>query len=151
MIPRRFALPAVLALTAGTVLSLSSASTYRAVPQEHEESELGQAMEGIKGDLKSLGKGIEAKDKEAAWKAVCSLQAHALAAKQQVPEKTGSVPEAQRAEFVDSFRAKISQLLKASCDAEAAVLGGKFDEADQVVKETIWPLQKPSHKEFRNK
>lgn len=153
---RRIALPAVLALAAGTFLTIRSASASRAATvatiaaQEHEESELEEAMEGIRTDMKSLGKGLEAKDQDAAWKAVSSLQKHILDAKSETPEKAASVPEAERAAFVTAFRTRISQLLKASCDAEAAVLAGKFDEAEKVVKEVMWPMQKPAHKEFRN-
>lgn len=154
--PRRIVLPAVLALAAGTFFASSFASTSRAAAsataaiQEPEESELEEIMEGIKADMKSLGKSIEARDQDAAWKAVCSLQGHLLAAKQHVPPKAESVAEEERPAFVAAFRTRISQVLKASCDAEAAVLGGKFDDADKVVKEVIWPMQKPAHKQFRN-
>jgi hypothetical protein len=82
---------------------------------------------------------------------VCSLQGHLLAAKQKTPEKTESLPEKERPAFVAAFRTRIGQLLKASCDAEAAVLAGKFDDADRVVKDVMWPMQKPAHKEFRIK
>src|SRR5262245_7239366 len=108
-------------------------------------------MESMRADLKGLGKGIDEKNQEAAWKSVCSFQEHLLAAKKQVPQKAESVPEAQRPAFVAAFRTRIGQLLKASCDAEAAVLAKKFDDADKVVKEVIWPMQKPAHKEFRVK
>jgi len=150
--PHRIALPALLFLAAGALYasSFAPASTASPVPQGHEETPLGAAMDGIRADVKQIGKGLDAKDQDAAWKAVCSLQQHLLAAKQEVPAKAASVPEAERAAFVAEFRTTITQLLKASCDAEVAVLGGKFDEAEKVVKEVIWPMQKPSHKKFRN-
>ena len=154
---RRIALPAVLALAAGTLFLSSFAPTSRAstnaaaATATSEDTELGEIMEGMRADMKSLGKGIDAKDQDAAWKAVCSFQGHVLAAKQKVPEKAESLPEAERPAFVTAFRSRISQLLKASCDAEAAVLAGKFDDADKVVKDVMWPMQKPAHKEFRIK
>jgi hypothetical protein len=150
--PHRIALPALLFLAAGALdaSSFAGASPVSPAAQGHEESALGQAMESIRADVKLIGKGLEAKDQDTAWKAVCSLQQNLLAAKLEVPEKAASVPEAERAAFVGEFRAEISKLLKASCDAETAVLAGKFDEAEKVVKEVIWPMQKPAHKKFRN-
>ena len=142
---------AVLALAVAALFATSSASISRAAAlQGHEESALAEAMEGIRADVKQIGKSLEAKDGDLAWKTICSLQKHLLAAKQELPEKTSSVPEAERAAFVAEFRTEISRLLKASCDTEEAVLAGKFDEADRIVKEVIWPMQKPSHKKFRN-
>lgn len=146
MNPCRIALPAVLALAAVAIFATSSAST----PQLQEHGELEGFMDDMRSELKSVGKGIEAKDQGAAWKSICEFQKLVLAAKQEIPPKAASVPAAERDAFVNAFRARISQLLKASCDAEAAVLAGKFDEADKVVKEVIWPMQKPAHKEFRN-
>jgi len=152
--PSRIALTAALALATATFLASSLASATRAsstasaANQEHRG--LDEIMEDIRSDLKSAGKGIEAKDQDAAWKSICSFQANLIAAKQEIPPKATSVPEQERAAFVNAFRARIGQLLKASCDAEAAVLAGKFDDADKVLKEVIWPMQKPAHKEFRN-
>jgi len=155
--PRRFVLPAVLALAAGALFASSFASTSSAATGaaaaigSSEETELAEIMEGMRADLKRLGKGIDDEDQEAAWKAVCSFQEHLLAAKEKAPQKAESLPEAERPAFVTAFRTRISQLLKASCDAEAAVLARKFDDADKVNKDVIWPMQKPSHTEFRIK
>ncbi|MFN0009812.1 MAG: cytochrome b562 [Planctomycetota bacterium] len=146
MTPRRIVLPAVLALAAWAVFATSSASTPRF--QDHEELEA--VMDDMRSELKSAGKGIDAKDQEAAWKSICSFQEKVLAAKQLMPEKASSVAAEERPAFVNAFRTRLAMLLKASCDAESAVLAGKFDEADRVVKEVIWPMQKPAHKEFRN-
>ena len=150
MNPHRIVPLALLALAVAAPFATSTASTSRAAAQGHEESPLAEAMEGIRADVKSLQKGIDAKDQDAAWKAIDSLQKHVLAAKQEQPEKAASVPAAERAAFVAEFRTELSHLLKASCDAEAAVLAGKLDEAERIVKEVIWPMQKPAHKQFRN-
>lgn len=107
-------------------------------------------MEDLRSDLKDAGKGVDAKDQEAAWKSIGSFQRQILAAKQAIPERASSVSSAERPAFVAAYRTRMSELLKASCDAEKAILAGKFDEADKVLKEVIWPMQKPAHKEFRN-
>lgn len=146
MTPRRITLTAVLAFAAVAAFATASIST----PRLQDHGALEEIMENLRSDLKSVGKGIEAKDQDAAWKSICSFQEHLLAAKQVTPPKASSVPEAERAAFVSGFRTKITELLKASCDAEKAVLAGQFDDADKVVKEVIWPMQKPAHKEFRD-
>lgn len=145
MTPRRIVLPVVLALVAGTAFATSFGSV-----QEQETRHLEEIMEDLRSELKAIGKGIDAKDQDAAWKSICSFQKQVLAAKQQIPEKASSVAAAERPAFVNAYRTRISELLKTSCDAEKAVLAGKFDDADKVVKEVIWPMQKPAHKEFRN-
>ena len=150
MNPHRIVPFAFLALAVAAPFATSTASTSRAAAQGHEESPLAEAMEGIRADVKSLQKGIDAKDQDAAWKAIASLQKHVLAAKEEEPEKAASVPAAERAAFVAAFRTELSHLLKASCDAEVAVLAGKLAEAEKIVKEVIWPMQKPAHKQFRN-
>jgi soluble cytochrome b562 len=141
MTPRRLVLPLVLALVAGVAY---------ATLQEPETRHLEEIMEDLRSDLKDAGKGVDAKDREAAWKSIGSFQRQVLAAKQGIPEKASSVPAAERPAFVTAYRTRMSDLLKASCDAEKAILAGKFDEADKVLKEVIWPMQKPAHKEFRN-
>src|ERR1700741_1087710 len=145
MNPRRIILPVVLALVAGVAVATSLGSL-----QDPETRHLEEIMEDLRSDLKDAGKGIDAKDQDAAWKSLCSFQSQVLAAKQKVPEKASSVAAAERPAFVNAYRTRLTELLQASCDAEKAVLAGKFDEADKVVKEVIWPMQKPAHKEFRN-
>ena len=145
MTPRRIILPVVLALVAGAAFATSIGSA-----PEQETRHLEEIMEDLRSDLKDVGKGIDAKDQEAAWKSICSFQKQVLAAKQAIPEKSSSVAAADRPAFVNAFRTRTAELLKASCDAETAVLAGKFDDADKIVKEVIWPMQKPAHKEFRN-
>jgi hypothetical protein len=151
---RPFVLPALALLVATPFLASSLAQPTRSAAisaQDHdEETKLGEAMEGIRADMKGLGKGLDAKDQDAAWKAVCWLQTHLLAAKQELPAKASSIDEAKRPAFVAAFRSRIVELLKASCDVETAVLAGKFDAADKIVKEVMWPMQKPAHREFRN-
>lgn len=156
MRPRSIVLPLFLALAAGTVFASASASraapavASSAVHAQDEDTKLSELMEGIRADLKRLGKEIESKDQDTAWKTVCSLQKQLLDAKQESPAKAASMSESDRPAFVNEYRVKLVDLLKATCDLEAALLGGKFDEARKVFDEVIWPMQKPAHKKFRN-
>lgn len=103
----------------------------------------------MRGDLKQLRKGLEGRDLAAAWKTVCSIQQHILAAKLEIPHMADSKPPSEREAFVNAYRSRVSGLLKRSCDLEAAVLEGRRDEAAEVLGEMMGPMQKAGHKEFR--
>lgn len=142
-------------LAAGILFATSAAPVIRTATvqgKEHEEDDtkLGGIMEHLRGDMKRLGKEIEAKDAAAAWKSVCSVQQHILDAKQESPESAKSKSDAERPAFVNAFHAKISELLRASCELEAAILANKFDDAAKTHREMFGPMQKAGHKQFRN-
>jgi len=142
---------AFLAASAPLALSVAlpgPAAATVAVPAE--ETALEEAMEGIRAGMKALGKAIETKDGETAWRSVCSLQQHLLAAKQETPMKASSIPEGERAAWMSDFRSRISRLLQASCDVEIAILAGDHGEAGRVYEDVMWPMQKPAHEKFRN-
>jgi hypothetical protein len=148
-------IPTLAFLAAGVLLATSAAPVIRAAAaqgKEHEEEDtkLAGIMQHLRSDMKRLGKELEAKDQAAAWKSVCSVQQHILDAKQESPESAKSKSDAERPAFVNAFHAKISELLKASCDLEAAVLASKFDDAEKTFKEMLGPMQKAGHKQFRS-
>lgn len=120
-----------------------------AVRQDGDDTKLGHVMEGLRGQAKAAGKAIEAKDAAAAWTAVCGMQAKILEAKQETPATAEGKPAADRPAFVSAFRAKLSELLKATCDLEADVLAAKFDDASAKLRTITGPMQKAGHKEFR--
>jgi hypothetical protein len=156
----RFFLPLTL-LAGGLLLAGSFAPAVRAAAaQDHggkgkeregeeEDTKLAGIMQRIRGDMKRLGKEIEGKDQAAAWKTICSVQQHILEAKQESPDSAKAKNDAERPAFVNAFRAKISELLKASCDLEAAILANKFDDAAKVHQQMFGPMQKAGHKQFR--
>ncbi len=117
--------------------------------QDGDDTKLGHVMEGLRGQAKAAGKAIEAKDAAAAWTAVCGMQAKILEAKQETPATAEGKPAADRPAFVNAFRAKLSELLKATCDLEADVLAGKLDDASAKLRTITGPMQKAGHKEFR--
>jgi soluble cytochrome b562 len=117
--------------------------------QDGDDTKLGHVMEGLRGQAKAGGKAIEAKDAAAAWTAVCGMQAKILEAKQETPATAEGKPAADRPAFVNAFRAKLSELLKATCDLEADVLAGKLDDATAKLRTITGPMQKAGHKEFR--
>lgn len=148
----RFLLPVTL-LAGGLLLVASIAPRTRAaVAQGHEDEDtkLAGIMQGIRAEMKRLGKELETKDQAASWKSICAIQQHILEAKQESPDTAKAKSDAERPAYVNAFRTKVSQLLKASCDVEVAVLANKFDDAGKVYQEMFGPMQKAGHKQFRN-
>lgn len=146
----RLATLALLGCVALFAISFAAPPPARAPLQAEGGSSLEETMERIRGDMKRLAKELEGKEQAAAWKTVCSLQRNVLEAKLGTPTMAASKPEAERPAFVTAFRAKVSELLKATCDLEAAVLAGKYDKALEIHKEIFGPLQKAAHKQFRD-
>ena len=116
---------------------------------DEDDTKLGHAMQGLRANAKACAKALEAKDVDAAWKAVCGMQTKLLEAKQEEPETAAGKSAAEKPAFVNAFRAKISEALKKTCDLEAAVLAGKNDEAMGILREITGPMQKAGHHEFR--
>lgn len=161
MKPRRLAVIALAAAAAVLAVPLAGPTSAGSAAQEHEArgheaqeheggTKLEKIMEGIRDTMKRLGKEIDGKDQAAAWKSVCTLQRHLLDAKQEIPAKAAEVDEDERAEFVGAYRARISEMLKVSCEIEAAVLAGKLEKGGRVLKDVMWRMQRPAHKQFRN-
>jgi hypothetical protein len=77
------------------------------------------------------------------------MQAKLLEAKQETPATAEGKSAAERPAFVNAFRAKVSEVLKKTCDLEAAVLAGRNDDARGILREITGPMQKAGHQEFR--
>jgi len=117
--------------------------------QDEDDTKLGHAMEGLRSNAKAVAKALEAKDTDAAWKAVCGMQSKLLEAKQEEPATAAGKSAAEKPAFVNAFRAKIAEALKKTCDLETAVLAGKNDDAMGILREITGPMQKAGHHEFR--
>ena len=139
----------VLGSTYALLPSFAGPASPSASQKEDDDTKLGHVMDGLRGNAKAAGKAIEAKDAVAAWTAVCGMQAKILEAKQETPATAEGKPAAERPAFVNAFRAKLSELLKASCDLEADVLAGKLDDASAKLRTIAGPMQKAGHNEFR--
>ena len=116
---------------------------------DEDDTKLGQVMEGLRSNAKAVGKALEAKDADGAWKAVCGMQAKLLEAKQEEPATAAGKSAAEKPAFLNAFRTKISEALKKTCDLEAAVLAGKNDDAMGILREITGPMQKAGHQAFR--
>ncbi len=121
------ALVAPLALASSFAAPAQDATAQGPRRGEAEDTQLGGIMQRIRGGMRALRGQIESQDQAAEAKS-----------------------DADRPAFVNAFRTKLVELLKASGDLETAVLASKFDEAEKVMREMLGPIQKSGHKQFRS-
>ncbi len=129
--------------------SAASAQDRAAPAQDHEESAIAQSMEKMKGALRRMDRALEGGDTAAALPLVAEFQAAVVTAKSEVPERAGTVEEAERAAFVNDYRSTMVKLLKASCEFEVALIEDRADDAKKILASDMKALQKPSHQRFR--
>jgi hypothetical protein len=137
----RFALPLVL-------LAAASLAAVAARPVATRNEEIEKAMGQMKEALEVLGKGIKADGKDAALEQLAKFQAAVIAAKAQVPDSASKVDEKKRGEFVAEFRKSLAQGLELACQAEIAVLDGKFKDADGIARNKLNALKSAGHSKF---
>jgi hypothetical protein len=153
----RFARPALaLALVGAASFGLVAWTPARAQDpgkREHEEKggedALEHAMESMNGALKSMLKGIDATSRDKALEQIAKFQSNLLTAKLLTPPMAEKIDAAKRPEFVAGYRRKLVDVLSASAKVEAAILDGKYDEANKVVKEELTRLKKEGHDKYQ--
>lgn len=134
-----------LAACGGLSLVTLAWSSARAAPSNDT---LGAAMGQMKDALEVLEKGIKADNRDAALEELAKFQTAVIAAKAQVPDSASKVDEKKRAEFVADFRASLAEALKLACDAEIAVVKGKYKDADSLVRNKLAATKSAGHSKF---
>ena len=122
----------------------------RGGPGHEQAGGLEGAMKGIKNSMKRLGKELDKKDPATSWKIVCDIEQNVISAKLGMPEKLETIPEADRPAFLAGFRTKLSEMLKGTCDLEAAVLANKFDDATKIYNDILRPMEKAGHSKYKD-
>ncbi|MBI5432771.1 MAG: hypothetical protein HZA52_08080 [Planctomycetes bacterium] len=114
------------------------------------DEQLEAAMSEMNAALKSLGRGgITADNRDAALEALSKFQREAVVAKALTPPMTAKIDEKQRPEFVVGYRKMLAEAIKLACDAEIAVLDGKFEDADEILKNKLMGLKKAGHDKYQ--
>jgi len=108
-----------------------------------------QAMGQMNGALKALGKGITAETRTTALEELVKFEQAVIAAKAQTPDSAAGVDEKKRPAFVAEFRSSLCEALKLACDAEIAVVNGKYKEAEAIVKGKLPSLKSAGHGKFK--
>ncbi|NOT30984.1 MAG: hypothetical protein HOP15_11100 [Planctomycetes bacterium] len=139
----------VLFLASASVgFSAGSSARAAAAPAPINEA-LEQAMGQLQQSMKALGKGINAETQAAALEELAKIEAAILTAKTQTPDTAATVDEKKRADFVAEFRTTLLEALKLACDAEIAVVNGKYKEAEGILRGKLSTLKSASHDKFK--
>jgi soluble cytochrome b562 len=130
-------------------IAVAVAATYPAGrPVAAADGPLEEAMERMNASMKVLLKGVSADNRDAALDHVAKMQASILTAKTEKPHSAEKVAEGERGAFLAEYRKTLVQALAATCKLETALLDGKYDAANAVVKDELAPLKKSGHDRF---
>ena len=108
-----------------------------------------QAMGKMNEAMKALGAGVTAENREAALSQLAQFEQAVIAAKAQTPDLASTIDEKKRADFVADFRRTLLEALKLACDAEIAVVNGKYKEADALIKNKLSAVKSAGHSKFK--
>ena len=150
---------ALFAVPALATWSPSAAATAVPLVQDHdeeheehgEEEVLHEAMEHMKASVRRMGKLLQGGRTADCLPLLADFQAHAVAAKGELPELAEGLEGAERERFVTGFRMEMVKLVRTSCDLELALLAGKTEEAQRIFQSELRPLEKSGHAEYRDK
>jgi hypothetical protein len=142
---RRF-LPVLLL---GSVLSALALGARRVTAARAANEAIAQAMGQINQSVKTLGKGITADSATLALEELVKIEQALIAAKGETPDTAAEVDEKKRADFVAEYRTSLLEVLKHVCDAEIAVLEGKYKEAEGILKGKLGSLKSAGHAKFQ--
>ncbi|HVT73931.1 MAG TPA: cytochrome b562 [Lacunisphaera sp.] len=139
-----------LALT--LLLALPAAPLLRA-QQKHEhkepDTELGKVMEKVGHAWRTVRKQVEnPADNAATLALVTEIQGNLEKALQLEPVRANDVPAAERAKFVESYRAHLKDFLGLVSQLETALKANDNAAAADLVKK-MGAAQRENHKEFR--
>ncbi|MCK6448513.1 MAG: cytochrome b562 [Planctomycetes bacterium] len=137
------------ALVAWNSLARAEASATAASLSVSLDEELEGGMREMNGALKAIGKGISAENRDVALEALSKFQRGAIAAKASTPGMAAKLDEKQRPEFVAEYRKMLAETVKLACDAEIAILDGKYKDADEILKNKLMGMKKAGHDKFQ--
>jgi hypothetical protein len=114
------------------------------------DEELEGSMREMNGAMKVLGRGITAENRDAVLEALTKFERAVVAAKASTPGKAAKIEEKKRPEFVANYRKMLIDALKLACDAEVAVLDGKYKDAETIIKNKLMGLKKEGHDTYQD-
>ena len=114
-----------------------------------EDTPLGKEMEKISKALKAINRNIaDAGSKDANLAKLAEAKTACAAASKFDPAKTKDVPAAEKAKFIESYKASMQDLGKGLDALKAAIEGGKTDDAKGII-EKLNGQKKEGHKKYK--
>ena len=117
-------------------------------PQEKAESELEKQMVVVEDGVKALRRSTRDPSRLAESLAtLATVQAAALASKQEVPAMAARVPEGERSAFVSGYRKEMVVFLTRLLELETALLDGEAD-AIKAAYRIVYDMEDSGHERF---
>ena len=140
------------AIAAGILLAIaiSLPDAPAASPVANAAGDLGQAMGQINRAVKVLAKGIDKDTEGDALKALEEIERAILDAKAAAPESAAEIDEKKRDKFVADYRVMMLELLVEVCNAETAVVQGKYKNVAKVLTK-LDTLKSQGHAKYNPK
>ncbi len=117
--------------------------------KDRPDTDIEKAMHQIGKAYRQLRKQVaDPAQNASSLELVATIKAGAMEARKYKPLKTGDLPDADRAAFVEDFQKHMGEFIDTVEQLEGALRANKNDEAARLAKE-LDELQKKNHKEFR--
>ena len=114
-----------------------------------EETPLGKEMEKISKAIKAINRNIgDAAQKDANLAKLADAKTACAAASKLDPAKTKDVPAAEKAKFLEGYKASMQEMGKGLDALKAAIEGGKTDDAKGII-EKLNNGKKEGHKKYK--
>ena len=138
-----------LALSTSGVLRAESPFTPLPAKEKHEHSELEEQMETMRSAFGKLRKQVaDASLNASSLELAAKLKKSAEASIALTPARAASVPEADRAKFIEGYQAGMKALVAEVEKLEAALQADNNTEAAAIVAK-LGAMQKDGHKGYR--
>jgi cytochrome c556 len=131
-------------LTLALTLAIGGSMAFAA----DDDTPLLKEMKTINKNLRTLKRQVEDASKKDENLALVAASRKAIEASLKLePMKTKDVPAADKAAYLDKYKAQMNDLAKSYADLETAVKDGKADEAKKIF-EKLSEQKEKGHKDF---
>ncbi len=141
----------VCGVVASTLLGLlvPSAWTGDQASEDEQKTPLQEAMKALDGPYRKLRRQIgDASRNAESLKLLVTIQRGALAAMGMVPSMTPTLPEAERPQFILSYKRQMLDLIRTTLDVEAALLNNDNEAAKRIYRK-LGTLRRKGHEQFQ--
>ena len=140
--------PAVVLAAVIALFSLLAGPALAAPAAEEKETELQKKMEEVETGLKKLRRTLrKPADNADSLKTITGVKAAMEACKKLAPAMASSIPEADRAKFIEAYKKDMDAVIAEMGKMEKAVKDGKNDEAQNVLKK-LHEMEEAGHEKY---
>ena len=123
------------AVLTALLVALSLLAAPAPVSADEKETELSKKMEEVETGLKKLRRTLRKTEENAeSLKTIAQVKGLMEECKKLTPAMASSLPEAERAKFVESYKKDMDAVIADMGKMEKAVKDGKNDEAQNILK-----------------